>query len=407
MKQILKKIFNIILRVIAASALCGFLVLPFLHSIIDKDIAKWIWYPTSVVLLICLFIPNKKMKEQPKFVRIASSGGIVQLLFIISGVFVINYYDTRYNWYWFAFSILALSIPIGCVTFKVWAESRNTYTDEQVKTAKIRLAKYMLFYWFLDLFYMACFNQWLLWQFIFGGLAMLIVFYSLTVAFLSETKTNKWLLLSDFILGMALTIYLIYIIPNVNLQSIVIPIISAVYGGLLTLVGVAWTIKKSNNDRRMEEQQKAKPIVFICNPETTSINKEELIRGVLHSKRSIGTLKNAAEEESAFTLPQIIISNSDYSHVAIRGFRVNNDYHIYDYGQILTKNKICYLKSDFRFEYKGRIEYVAILLQDMLDNIYELELNFTIIKPEKDKVITINSGIETKMTTLFLNGKAI
>lgn len=395
------------MRVIAAIALCGFLVLPFLHSIIDKDIAKWIWYPALVVLLICLFIPNKKMKEHPKFVQIASSGGVVQLLFVISGIFVINYYHTRYNWYWFAFSIIALSIPIGCVTFKVWAESKNTYTGEQVKTANIRLAKYMLFYWLLDLFYMACFNQWLVWQFLFGGLAMLIVFYSLTVAFLSENKTNKWLLLSDFILGIVLTIYLIYIIPNANLQSIVIPVISAVYGGLLTLVGVAWTIKKSNNDRRMEEQQKAKPIVFICNPETTSINKEELIRGILHSKRSIGTLKNASEEKSAFMLSEIIISNSDYSHVAIRGFRVNNDYHIYDYGQILTKNKTFYLKSDFRFDYKSKIEYVAILLQDMLDNIYELELNFTIIKPEKDKVIRINSGIETKKTTLPLNSKEI
>ena len=407
MKQILKKIFNIILRVIATIALCSFLMLPFLHSIIDKDIAQWIWYPALLIFLIYSFIPNKKMMEQPKFVRIVSSGCIVQLLFIMSSIFVINYYDTSYNWYWFAFSIIALGVPIGCVTFKTWAESKNTYTDEQVKAANIRLAKYILFYWLLDLFYMACFNQWLVCQFIFGGLAMLIVFYSLTVAFLSEDKTNKWLLLSDFILGIALTIYLIYIIPNANLQGIVIPIVSAVYGGLLTLVGVAWTIKKSNNDRQMEEQQKAKPIVFICNPQTTSINKEEIVKGFLSSQRNIGTLKNAPKEVSAFILPQIIISNSDYSHVAIRGFRVNHDYHIYDYGQILTKNKTFYLQSDFRFEYKNEIEYMAILLQDMLENIYELELNFAISKPEKDKVIKINSGIETKKTTLFISAKDI
>ena len=214
MKQLLKKTFNILLLVIVAISFCVFLVLPFLHKIIDKNIAQWIWYPALVVCLIYSFIPNKKMKEQPKLVRIASSGGIVQLLFIISSIFVINYYDTSYNWYWFAFAVIALSIPIGCVTFKVWAESKNAYTDEQVKAANVRLAKYILFYWLLDLFYMACFNQWLVWQFTFGGLAMLIVFYSLTSAFLSEDKTNKWLLLSDFILGIALTIYLIYIIFN-------------------------------------------------------------------------------------------------------------------------------------------------------------------------------------------------
>ena len=229
MKKTLKKIFNIVWHVLVAVAFCGFIVLPFLHNAIDKTLGQWLWYPCLVVFLVYSFIPNKKMKEQSKFVQISSSGGIVQLLFIISGIFAINYYDTGYNWYWFAFALIAVSIPIGCVTVKAWAESKNTYSTEQVKAANVRLGKYIMFYWLLDLFYMACFNQWLVLQFVFGGLAMLIVFYSLTVAFLSESKTNKWLLLTDFLLGIGLTVYLIYIIPNSSLQEILIPIISAVY----------------------------------------------------------------------------------------------------------------------------------------------------------------------------------
>ena len=271
MKKTLKKIFNIVWHVLVAVAFCGFIVLPFLHNTIDKTFGQWLWYPCLVIFLVYSFIPNKKMKEQSKYVQISSSGGILQLLFIISGIFVINYYDTGYNWYWFVFALIALSIPIGCVTVKVWAESKNTYSTEQVKAANVRLGKYIMFYWLLDLFYMACFNQWLVLQFVFGGLAMLIVFYSLTVAFLSEIKTNKWLLLTDFLLGIGLTVYLIYIIPNSSLQEILIPIISAVYGGLLTLVGVAWTIKSNNkdrkadlerieNERKEEERKKAKPL---------------------------------------------------------------------------------------------------------------------------------------------------
>lgn len=211
------------------------------------------------------------MKEQSKFVQISYSGGIWQLLFIIGGIFVINYYDMGYNWYWFAFTIIAVSVPIGCVTVKAWAESKNTYSTEQVKAANVRLGKYIMFYWLLDLFYMACFNQWLVLQFVFGGLSILIVFYNLTVAFLSEIKTNRWLLLTDFILGIGLTVYLIYICPNNSLQEILIPTISAVYGGLLTLIGVAWTIKSNNkdrkadlerieNERKEEERKKAKPL---------------------------------------------------------------------------------------------------------------------------------------------------
>lgn len=271
MKKTLKKNFNIVWHVLVAVAFCGFIVLPFLHNAIDKTLGQWLWYPCLAIFLVYSFIPNKKMKEQSKFVQISSSGGILQLLFIISGIFVINYYDTGYNWYWFVFALIALSIPIGCVTVKVWAESKNTYSTEQVKAANVRLGKYIMFYWLLDLFYMACFNQWLVLQFVFGGIAMLIVFYNLTIAFLSENKTNKWLLLTDFLLGIGLTVYLIYIVPNGNLQEILIPVISAVYGGLLTLVGVAWTIKSNNkdrtadlerieNERKEDERKKAKPL---------------------------------------------------------------------------------------------------------------------------------------------------
>ena len=234
------------------------------------------------------------MKEQSKFVQISSSGGILQLLFIISGIFVINYYDTGYNWYWFAFTLIAVSIPIGCVTVKAWAESKNKYSTEQVKAANVRLGKYIMFYWLLDLFYMACFNQWLVLQFIFGGLAMLIVFYSLTVAFLSEIKTNKWLLLTDFLLGIGLTVYLIYIIPNGSLQNILIPIISAVYGGLLTLVGVAWTIKYTKNSSEKRENAKEtnarKSLVVILREtynaclEQISLLDDTQIRGGIASK---------------------------------------------------------------------------------------------------------------------------
>lgn len=212
------------------------------------------------------------MKEQSKFVQISSSGGILQLLFIISGIFIINYYDTAYNWYWFAFTIIALSVPIGCATVKAWAESKNTYSIEQVKAANVHLGKYIMFYWLLDLFYMACFNQWLVLQFIFGGLAMLIVFYGLTVSFLSDIKTNKWLLLTDFVLGIGLTVYLIYIIPNCSLRDIIIPVISAVYGGLLTLVGVAWTIKDTNNKKRQDELNKAKPMFSLMTDFYVALN---------------------------------------------------------------------------------------------------------------------------------------
>ena len=37
-----------------------------------------------------------------------------------------------------------------------------------------------------------------------------------------------------------------------SLREIITTIVSAVYGGLLTLVGVAWTIRKGDDDRRRD-----------------------------------------------------------------------------------------------------------------------------------------------------------
>ena len=90
---------------------------------------------------------------------------------------------------------------------------------------------------------------------------MLIVFYNLSNAFAnSKAKRSgliKWGMLQDFIVGVGLSIYLIYIIPNTALREIVSVIIAAVYGGLLTLVGVAWTIKHSMIQKHEDELVKA------------------------------------------------------------------------------------------------------------------------------------------------------
>lgn len=401
MKQLLKKIFKVIWCVIVAISFCGFFVLPFLHTVIDKSLAQWIWYPALVVCLIYSFIPNKKMKEQPKLVRIASSGGLVQLLFIISSIFVINYYDTSYNWYWFAFAVIALGIPIGCVTFKAWAESKNTYTDEQVKTANIRLAKYILFYWLLDLFYMACFNQWIVWQFIFGGLAMLIVFYSLTVAFLSEDKTNKWLLLSDLILGIALTVYLIYIIPNSDLQGVVIPIVSAVYGGLLTLVGVAWTIKSNNKERKAdlqrieterkdEERKKAKPLF--------TFNMFDHVPNMNDGRKICVTIEDMNKDCSAYAE----IENSDKSCFEIKRIYHDKQWFVLNGNTVILPNSKVVLAFNFDDVFDMYLETI-----DALGNPYYYEikvLHLVIGKGDGKYFHTIREIYETDKQSLIDKG---
>ena len=59
----------------------------------------------------------------------------------------------------------------------------------------------------------------------------------------------------------------------------------------------------------------------------------------------------------------------------------------------------------YSFRYDNTIEYVSLILQDMLNNVYELEVNFETYGNDKNKGIKILSGIEIKESDLDLKGR--
>ena len=168
--------------------------------------------------------------------------------------------------YWISFGILALLIFLGIINLRrIALNNPNVEITPKIKRhANLTTMKLLLFYWSCDLFYMSCFINNLICKYIFGGIVMLIIFINLATEFtFPKNKRNafeKYAMLQDFLVGIGLTIYLIYIIPNLTIQEIVIPIIAAVYGGLITLVGVSLTIKKSDKDRKEDETKKARPV---------------------------------------------------------------------------------------------------------------------------------------------------
>ena len=312
--------------------------------------------------------------------------------------------------YWISFAVVALIVLFGVPMLKNWTlqKTKIQITQEMERQANVRVVLYILFYWLCDLFYMSCFIDSLICKYIFGGLILIIIFMNLSkgVSYPKEKNNfERFGMIQDFILGTGLSIYLIYIIPNKDIQNIVIPVISAVYGGLITLVGVALTIRKSDKDRKDDEIKKAKPLVFIVSQINSS--KETAIYRFMYSERCRGSLKTANKNKKFYSLPLMSISNTDYSHCVVLGFRINNDYHIFDVGQVLQKESLMVLRNDFNFNYNDDINYVSILIKDMLDNIYELELNYSIDKSGKENMIKIISGIEIKPTTLNINGKEI
>ena len=163
-------------------------------------------------------------------------------------------------WRWLIFWSVIVILPIAFYNLACIAKRGRNLTEKQKKILAANAIKYTLFYWFCDLFFMSFIIDNLVCKFIFGGLVVLIVLYNLSMAFLKQTVKNgnkllKLGLLQDFVVGIGMSIWLIYLIPDSDLQTIAMTMVAAVYGGLFTLVGVAWTIRKGDKDRKEDLQR--------------------------------------------------------------------------------------------------------------------------------------------------------
>ena len=291
-KKALKISVKALIAIVGIAATVAFIAVPFLHNKIDAIVAKIIWYPSCLLFIISaiatIFKKPKTPSKYPIFDFLGNLG-LVPIVVIFISAFLINYYDTTYSWWWAAFVLVALFLPIFVFGMRIFLKKEKEYTEDQIKTSLKVCWKYVGFYWLIDLFYMAIFNYWTaneqsqtLWltlQFVFGGLAMVYIFYNLARAFLFNAQKHWWGLLQDFLWGIAITVYLIFLIPDSALQTIVLSITAAVYGGLLTLVGVAWTIKDNSEKIKQERKLSIKPYLdarYKCFTDITEIPNENI-----------------------------------------------------------------------------------------------------------------------------------
>lgn len=352
-KGVLKKIVNVVIIFLKIFSLVVTLVFPFLHNSLDHIIAQWIFYCSITVFIACVLITNTNHNVYNFFYNLL-------LLFIFVSCFIINYYNTSYNWYWFVFVLITIIILFGGNMTKLSILKKKKYTEEQNKNLKTIITKYTLFYLLVDLFYMSWFLDNLICKFIFGGLVMVIVFYNLGIVFLSGNSTCKFMLIHDLVIGLLLTVYLIYIIPSKDIKEIVIPLVSSIYGGILTLVGVAWTIKKADFDRKEEKRNAVKPYLYLisqgckCKNEghfeviftenkTRIPDKINLFFSIKNTDKGIFIVKEAIVNEFSFKpVPEVIIEKNYVAKVLINIENINDIEYFYILGTDVLGNAIKY-----------------------------------------------------------------
>ena len=179
-------------------------------------------------------------------------------------------------WYlWLIFALVVVGAPFASIfLIKVWEKKRRTKRDYFIS-----VVIFTAVIWLVDLFYMSFIIGNIICKFIFGGLLVIFTFYGLAESVINKPVDVHHAIISyglirDLIVGIGLSIYLIYIIPDDNLREVVSIIIASIFGGLLTLVGVAWTIrftknermeqdKKRDEERREEERLRLKPLFAV------------------------------------------------------------------------------------------------------------------------------------------------
>ena len=205
----------------------------------------------------------KNKKKMPKEIS-ASLVTLVVILITLGVTLPLHFiFPEKLTVYWVIAICFAVISPFALANFKIYAEAKGNYTEEQKKGALGKIGLAMLSVWYVDFAFVCMFMDWLVAFFVLAGLYLIKTVYDVAKVLINRKDSAAYpnfIVVGDFVLCFLLIILLIYKIPDANLRTIVTALAAALIGGLLTLLGVMLTIKKSDEDRREDEIKKAQPV---------------------------------------------------------------------------------------------------------------------------------------------------
>lgn len=318
---------------------------------------------------------------------------VIAIMTIAIGVAVALYYCNIIALSWLFFIVIGTYLPLVCIHFI----AKRFFNKEKKIIEKVNESAMMIISTFTCYFYMgfaiAIVDKNFQGIFACGIIIIIIETLMLIRSFLqvveisSETdKPFNLFMLIRGLVSLGISIYLIYLIPNKysGLQFIVATIIAAVYGGMITLIGVAWTIKSAEKHRkqdydiareekRVEEINKAKPF-FVCDILHSTIVENEIYTRILPYKEDEGDVILEAK-----------FRNSDNANFYVKEIYFNGKWHFFYGNNTIIKN--CTFRFDFNskpvIQWDNTLGYLAVA--DILDNLYYYILHFQYGKRQDGK----------------------
>ena len=219
----------------------------------------------------------------------------------------------------------------------------------------------------------------------------IIIFLCLFASFISPLISKDritvfgWIEMSvNFVATVILLSAYIAAIENDNLRNTLIPIAASSIGGLLTLFGVAITIKYNRITNEENYLKKIKPYIFIVSDVTwSSLPKDKKEHTVINVDESKSDIKKAKSncKTNLYNFDYIFIGCSDISMCTFYGIEINNSYLIkFDFEKVILKNSYVLIQIDYPFSFKGKINKINFILEDMLQNQYVSTMRYSIEK---------------------------
>ena len=405
--KLLLRLFLVLLTIVSSIA---FLTVPFLNNVLTNTVAQWIWFPATLVLAFFVIMYCKKEKtpsNEPPVIDFLGKWGAIVVAFSFLSVFVFNYYDIDFVWKWIIAGVVAVYAPCFFFSQLAFDLSHNQRSSDEKQKASLNTCKNIVLYWLFDLFYLSIVNDWLVPMFVVGIMALIIVAINLSDAFLNGAKSLRFFIALELVLSLVASVFLIYKIPNCTVQNIVLTISSALIGGILTLLGVAWTIKDTNDkrkedlqriesDRKEEDRKKNIPYLMLANEIATSNVASVAETKALDFTKEADIAKIQNDTYYVIKFDPFTVKNVSDSNVVLKGLFFNDRYHPFKHRTLVDKGGVCQIQVGINhwFAFPQKINTTKLLVQDILSNEYVVECQMYSRMDDKPQRDTAPNGLE-------------
>lgn len=154
--------------------------------------------------------------------------------------------------------------------------------------------------------------------------------------------------------------------------DVFVPLISAIIGGGLTLLGVIWTINAENKKSKNEYLERIRPFLVVENPSSMDPNKERIPIWINDDSE-----KSVENGQTLFHWNSLCLSNMGETVCMLGYVKINNTYYDVFDSVPIKADRVCEIKGYPLSTYiSNSIENISIGFFDRNFNLYEYNVIF-------------------------------